>query len=45
VSFERLWTTCQPLLSRAVGRGVDAMGSGPMPPNDGTSQATVGTRH
>jgi hypothetical protein len=45
VSFERLWTTCQPLLSRAVGRGVDAMGPGPMPPTDGTSQATVGTRH
>ena len=43
VSFERLWTTCQPLLSRAAGSGIDAMG--PLPPADGASQATVGTRH
>jgi hypothetical protein len=45
VSFERLWTTCQPLVSRTAGRGMDAMGPGALPPADGASQATVGTRH
>lgn len=44
VSFERLWLTCQPLVSRAAG-GIAAMGPGPVPLVDSASQATVGTRH
>jgi hypothetical protein len=42
VSFERLWMTCQPLVSRAGGRG--RMPAAP-PVGDSASQPTVGTRH
>ena len=37
VSFERLWLTCQPLVSRAA--------MGPMPIMEQASQPTIGTRH
>jgi hypothetical protein len=45
VSFERLWLTCQPLVSRAEGGSVDAIGPGPIPPAEPASQPTIGTRH
>ena len=46
VSFERLWSACQPMVSHTAGCRPAPMGpGGPIPGIETGSQATVGTRH